>query len=83
MIFAIKQNVKVKQVKSLKKALQNNLRFVKNRYTKCSDRWKCNFPPFFLEIMTDRPTNRPTGIRRHGEVTLPMNSPAIGERLMA
>ena len=33
--------------------------------------WKCNFPPFFLKIMTDRPTNRPHESRGHREVTLP------------
>ena len=31
--------------------------------------WKCNFPPF-LEIMTDRPTDRQTDMRGHREVTL-------------
>ena len=34
--------------------------------------WKSNFPPFW-EIMTDRPTNRPTDTERQGhrEVTVP------------
>ena len=31
--------------------------------------WKCNFPPFH-EIMTDSPTDHPTDIRVHREVTL-------------
>ena len=32
--------------------------------------WKCNFSPF-KETMTDRPTNRPTDMKDHGEVTFP------------